>query len=231
MTVFFLDWVLWSSWYVVLMLICTVNVMRISIRWRVRLNSARCLLAKLFLESTVIRMRRKIILILMLSTIKLLTSFCRELTLMEIVTWNHLWRMCLLCCLIIHGNSRRSILCGRPSLTWAWCILVWVAISTISFHKFWSISILRNRLKLTQLYLSFILVHPVWVGTIKILSLGRRIAANVVHVAILVWYELVLLMEVWSRLEFDSTLGLVYIFLRILPNLFWDVSWRLFICI
>ena len=230
MAVLLLDWVLWGSWYVVVgcVLIWTDTVMRVSVRWRVRLNGAGWLLTELLLEPTVVGVRREIVLI-MLSTTKLLTSFIGELTLMEVVTRDHLGGVGLLGCLVIHGDSRRSILPRGPSLGRAWCIFVRVAISAVSFHELLTIPILRDRLQLTNLHLS--LMYPMWIWAIQILRLRRWVAAYISHMGILMRCILILLMEIRSRLEFNPALDLIYIFLRILPDLFRNRPWRLIACI
>ena len=212
MTVLLLNRILWcpSRSKVVPM---TVNWW-VSFRGWVRLNCTWRMLTILVLEATVIRMSGKFVFVL--STIYLLISYFLQLVLELLVVVAEL-------CLIVHLDSWWSIFRrGTSSLIGCSCsVFLWVTIPTIPLHELLTGSVLWNRLsKLTHLYLVFRLVHSVRVGTTKILRLRRWVAANMSHMTRLMRCILVRLMEIWPWLKINSTLCLIYIFLRTLTYLF-----------
>ena len=150
-----------------------------------------------------------------------------------VILWTKLSRLVATTCYLllilaitVYRPSWRSIFWARPSFCCTLRVLHRVVPSTIAFHKLLTISILIYRLKRTK---CLWLMHSVWVRAVYILSLWWRIATDMGHVASLV-VGLILLMEIGSLLHFNSARDLIdTVFLRILSNLFLDVSWRLIV--
>ena len=185
-------------------------MMGICIWWRLRLNRSWHLLAIL----AAIWILRHFILV------PLLVILWTKLSWLVATTWY------LLLILAVYWPSWRSIFWARPSFCCTLRVLHRVVSSTIPFHELLTISILVDWLKWTK---CFWLMHPVWVRAVYILSLWWRIATDMGHVASLV-VGIILLVKIWSLLHFNSAWSLIdAIFLRILGNLFLDVSWRMLV--
>ena len=188
-------------------------MVRICVRRGLRLNRSWHLLAEL----TAIWILRHFILI------PLLVVLWTKLSWLVATTRNLLL---ILATLAVNRSSWRSIFWTRPSFCGTLRVLHRIVSSTIPFHELLTISILVNWLKRTK---CFWLMHSMWVRAVYILCLRWGIATDVGHVTSLVM-GIILLVEIWSLLHFNSAWNLIdAIFLRILSNLFLDVSWRLIV--
>ena len=215
MVIFFSYWVLGACRNKIIgwSLLIDNSMVRICVWWGLRLNRSWHLLTEL----TAIWILRHFILV------SLLVVLWTELGWLVVATW---YLLLILAILAVYWPSRRSIFWTRPGFCGTLRVFHGVISSTIPFHKLLTISILVYWLKRTK---CFWLMHPVRVWAVYILSLGWRIATDMSHVATLVM-GIILLVKIWSLLHFNSAWDLIdTVFLRILSNLFLDVSWRLIV--